>query len=109
MTDTDLINVNPYEVMFIIHRDRDRAEFELIKDSIRQMGIRQPIKAQSILDWPVEKRRRPDGGVYKWRALYGEGRCTAAIELYEKTNDENFLRVPAQIEAKATSADIAGA
>ena len=34
-----------------------------------------------------------DGGLYKWEAAFGEGRATALIELYEETNDREFLKL----------------
>lgn len=89
-----IIYVDPREVTFLIHRDRDPEGFALMKDSIREMGIRQPIQV----------RKKADG---KWQAFFGEGRCTAALELYRETRDKRFLRVPATIETEA-EAEIAG-
>lgn len=101
------ITVNPYEVMFIIHRDRDPAEFKQIKESVRQMGVMIPIQVRDITSWPTDRRRRDDGGLYKWQAFFGQGRCTACIELYESTKDDSFLKVPATVETQPES-EIAG-
>lgn len=94
MKTDQIIYVDPREVTFLIHRDRDPEGFALMKDSIREMGIRQPIQV----------RKKADG---KWQAFFGEGRCTAALELFEETGDKRFLRVPATIETEA-EAEIAG-
>lgn len=91
-----IIYVDPREVSFLIHRDRDPEGFALMKDSIREMGIRQPIQV-----------RESKSKGKKWQAFFGEGRCTAAVELYEETGDRRFLRVPATIETEA-EAEIAG-
>lgn len=110
MSEPNLIHVNPYEVMFVITRERDKEHAGAqVKESIRQMGVRMPLKVQSIIDWPVEKRRRPDGGTYKWRALFGQGRCEYSIELYEETQDASYLRVPAEKVENANAATIASA
>lgn len=91
-----IIYVDPREVTFLIHRDRDPEGFALLVESIRAMGIRQPIQVR-----PATK------GKHKWQAFFGEGRCTAAIELYQETKDKSFLRVPATIEKEAEG-EIAG-
>jgi hypothetical protein len=97
MTD-DIITVDPREVTFLIHRDRDPVRFELVKDSIRELGVIQPLHVRDITDWPAKDRRRPDGGLYKWQAMFGEGRCTALIELHSATQDARFLRCPAIVK-----------
>lgn len=111
---SDLIHVNPYEVMFILRRDRDPKEFEMVKDSIRQLGQRTILKVQDISDWKPEERRRPDGApsrssipFYKWRAAFGQGRCEAAIQLYEETKDRAYLKVPAR-EIKSAESELVG-
>jgi ParB-like chromosome segregation protein Spo0J len=94
----DIITVDPREVTFLIHRDRDPVRFELVKDSIRELGVIQPLHVRDITDWPAKDRRRPDGGLYKWQAMFGEGRCTALIELHSATQDARFLRCPAIVK-----------
>jgi len=97
MKTEQIIYVDPREVTFLIHRDRDPEGFALMKDSIREMGIRQPIQVREL----TQK------GQHKWQAFFGEGRCTAALELFEETGDKRFLRVPATIEKEAEG-EIAG-
>lgn len=94
----ELIQVDAREVMFLIHRDRDQKEFELVKESVRAIGIRIPLQVRSITHWPVERRRRPDGGTYKWQAFFGEGRARIATELAEETGDESWFKLPATKE-----------
>lgn len=94
-TSPQLITVDPREVTFIIHRDRDEKEFKQVKESIRQMGIRIPLRVR-----PVE-------GKFKWQAFYGEGRCRAAIELFEQTKDRSYLQVPALVDTKSSESEIA--
>lgn len=106
-TSPQLITVDPREVTFIIHRDRETKAFKKVKESIRVMGIRIPLRVRNIEDWPKEKRTRPDGGVYKWQAFFGEGRCIIAIELYEETKDRSWLEVPALRDEKSSESEIA--
>lgn len=94
-TKPELITVDPRDVVFIIHRDRDEKEFRNLKAAIRDMGIRIPLRV------------RPVDGKKKWQAFYGEGRCRAAIELYEETGDKSFLQVPALLDTKASESEIA--
>lgn len=94
MKTEQIIYVDPREVTFLIHRDREPEGFALMKDSIREIGVRQPLQGENIEHLPAKDRRRPDGGLFKWRANFGEGRCLASIELYEETRDRVHLRVP---------------
>jgi ParB-like chromosome segregation protein Spo0J len=94
-TKPELITVDPRDVTFIIHRDRDEKEFRRVKESIRQMGIRIPLRVREI------------EGKKKWQAFYGEGRCRAAIELYNETRDKSFLAVPALLDTKSSESEIA--
>lgn len=94
-TKLELITVDPRDVCFIIHRDRDEKEFRQVKESIRQMGIRIPLRV------------RPVAGKFKFQAFYGEGRCRAAIELYEQTGDKSFLHVPALLDTKSSESEVA--
>lgn len=107
MKNQETIYVNPYDVMFIVRRDRDAEGFASLKDSIKQLGQRDPLKVQDISDWKPDKRKRPNGGHYRWRAAFGQGRCMAAIQLYEETQDRQYLRVPALV-VKAKESELAG-
>lgn len=90
----EIIEIPTSEIKFLIRRDRDRREFEMLKSAIREIGIRQPLQVRDITSWPAKDRRRPDGGLYKWEALFGEGRVTVAIELFKETNDPRWKTVP---------------
>lgn len=95
MNTEQITEVNPFEIRFLIRRSRDAEGFKLLKASIKDMGIQQPLHVRTV---PEDKRRRPDGGLYKWEALFGEGRTTACMELYRETKDKRFLKVPAMIK-----------
>src|SRR6478672_2700221 len=96
MSETNLITVDPREVSFIIHRERDEKSFRMVKQSIKEMGIRIPLRVREKKD-----------GKFKWQAFYGEGRCRAAVELYEETKDRSFLQVPALLDTKSNTSEIA--
>ena len=107
MNSETLIDVNPYEIKFLIRRQREPGRFKLLKESIREIGVRQPLHVRDISKWATKDRRRPDGGLYKWQAHFGEGRTTATIELYEETNDRRFLKLPAIVK-EIPEAEIVG-
>ena len=107
MNSEDLIEVNPYEIKFLIRREREPGRFKLLKESIREIGVRQPLHVRDISKWTTKDRRRPDGGLYKWEAHFGEGRTTAMIDLYEATNDRRFLKLPAIVK-EIPEAEIVG-
>ncbi|MEY2500565.1 MAG: hypothetical protein QOI07_899 [Verrucomicrobiota bacterium] len=104
-TKPELITVDPREVTFIIHRDRDAKEFRQVKESIRQMGIRIPLRVRELGE--DRGSRIEDGRKKRWQAFYGEGRCRAAIELYNETGDKSFLQVPALLDTKSSESEIA--
>src|SRR4051812_26075796 len=93
-----IVSVDPRDVKFLIHRDRPKEGYALLKQAIREIGVRQPVHVRDISDWPAKDRKRPEGGLWKWEALFGEGRTTALKELYEETGDKRFLRLPAIIK-----------
>lgn len=94
----EIITLDPREIKFLIHRDRAPEGFRLLKEAIREIGVRQPLHVRDISDWPAKDRKRPEGGVYRWEALFGEGRTTALKELYEETKDKRFLALPAIVK-----------
>jgi ParB-like chromosome segregation protein Spo0J len=98
MSSEELIEVNPYDIKFLIRREREPGRFKLLKESIREIGVRQPLHVRDISNWATKDRRRPDGGLYKWEAHFGEGRTTAMLELYQETNDRRFLKLPAMVK-----------
>lgn len=91
----EIIYIPTDEIKFLIRRDRDRAEFDQLKEAIREIGVRQPLQVRDISSWKPNDRRRPQGGHYKWEALFGEGRVTAAQELFAETKDPRWKTVPA--------------
>lgn len=93
----EIIPIQTDEIKFLIRRERDQTEFAHIKESIRKRGILNPLQVRDITSWPAKDRRRPDGGLYKWEALFGEGRVTAAQKLYEETKDKRWRTVPALV------------
>jgi hypothetical protein len=98
MDSEQVIEINPYEVKFLIRREREPERFSLLKESVREIGVRQPLHVRDISGWAPKDRRRPDGGFYKWEAHFGEGRTTACIRLYEETNERRFLKLPAIVK-----------
>ncbi len=90
----EIIEINTEEIKFLIRRDRDQSEFAMLKEAIREIGVRQPLQVRDITNWKPQDRRRPDGGLYKWEALFGEGRVTAARELFAETKDKRWRTVP---------------
>jgi ParB-like chromosome segregation protein Spo0J len=91
---TEIINIPTEEIKFLIHRPREEAEFAMIVDSIREVGILQPLKGIDISDWKPADRRRPDGGLYRYLAGFGEGRTAAAQRLYTETHEARWRTVP---------------
>lgn len=86
------ITVHQIDVQLIkvfISRTRRRAPFDRMRDAISETGM-VPIQVRSIDDWPAKDRRRPDGGLYRYELIVGEGRLMAAKEL-------GWKRVPAFI------------
>lgn len=108
MNSEELIEINPYEVRVLVHRDREPQRFKLIKESIAELGVRHPVQVRDISGLPARERRRPDGGLYKWELHFGEGRTTALIQLYEKTGDRRFLKLPAIVKERSEN-EMAGA
>jgi len=90
----EIIDIPTEEIKFLIRRDRDQSEFAMLKEAIREIGVRQPLQVRDITKWKPQDRRRPDGGLYKWEALFGEGRVTAAQELFAETKDKRWRTVP---------------
>ena len=62
--------------------------FFRLKESIEKVGLRQPIHVRDISKWPASDRRRPDGGLYKYELICGQGRLQAFQQL-------GFPRIPA--------------
>lgn len=108
MTPNELIEINPYDVKVLVHREREQEGFKNLKWAIAAIGVRQPVQVRDISSWPAKDRMRPEGGLYKWEAHFGEGRTTALKELYEETGEARFLKLPA-IVREMDETDMAGA
>lgn len=80
----EIIQIDAASVKFLVHRDRDAEGFKLLKESIREYGIRQPLHVRKV-----------EGG---WEAAFGEGRTRAAIELHKETGDARWAKVPAIVK-----------
>lgn len=95
----EILYIPTEEIKFLIHRDRDQEVFDAeVKEAIREIGIIQPLKVVDVTHWKPADRRRPDGGLYKWLAGFGEGRTRAATELHVETRERRWKTVPCLVE-----------
>ncbi|MEY2512017.1 MAG: ParB family transcriptional regulator, chromosome partitioning protein [Verrucomicrobiota bacterium] len=91
----EITYVSTDEIKFLFRRPRDEEVFAReVKSAIAEIGIRQPLKGIDISSWKPNDRRRPDGGLYRYLAGFGEGRTRAAQELYSETKDPRWKTVP---------------
>lgn len=87
---TDIIELDIDSIKIMVSRARQRDGFEQMKSAMGAFGVIQPIQVRSITDWPAKNRRRPDGGLYQYELICGEGRIAAQRERGEK-------KIPAMI------------
>lgn len=85
VTEIDIDDIKDF-----IQRGRSKAEFEEMKESIRLLGIKQPVAVREISHLPASERKREGGGLFKYQRIWGQGRIQAAREL-------GWKRVPALI------------
>lgn len=97
----EAIDVSLKDIMPFVSRARDQAGFEQLKGSIAKYGLKRPIGLRDITHLPPDERRRPDGGLYKYQRVWGEGRILAHEELGKS-------KIPAIIGAKS-EAEVVGA
>lgn len=97
-TETVLIDVDA--IRPFISRARTKAEFEAMTESIRVHGLKVPIEVRDITDEPAESRKRPEGGLYRFELVKGEGRTEAFRVLGKR-------KIPAYV-VKAKQSEIAG-
>ncbi len=71
-------------IKFFVRRARRERAYSRLKQSIKEVGLKVPIGVRSMSDRPRKERRRPDGGVYGWELVYGQGRLQAFRELGTK-------------------------
>lgn len=91
--------IDPKAVKVFVHRVRDAEEQKRIKQSMRERLVI-PIQVRDISDWPKAERKRPDGGLYLWELICGEGRLENALAL-------KWDKIPATIP-KAEQVEIIG-
>ncbi len=77
-------------IKFFVRRSRSPGAYSRLKDSIKELGLKQPIHVKDISDWPRSDRRRPDGGQYDYELICGQGRLQAFRDL-------GLSRIPAMI------------
>jgi ParB family chromosome partitioning protein len=75
-------------IKFFVRRSRSSGAYSRLKESIKQVGLKQPIHVKDISDWSSSDRRRPEGGHYKYELICGQGRLQAFQQL-------GFPRIPA--------------
>ena len=75
-------------IKFFVRRSRSSGAYSRLKESIKQVGLKQPIHVKDISDWSASDRRRPEGGHYKYELICGQGRLQAFQQL-------GFPRIPA--------------
>ncbi|MBI3837381.1 MAG: hypothetical protein HY288_05550 [Planctomycetia bacterium] len=69
------------EIKFFVRRARPGAAYARLKKSIVEIGLKTPIGVRDISERPAKERRRPNGGVYKYELVYGQGRLQAFRDL----------------------------
>lgn len=77
-------------IKFFLRRNRAPGAYARLKESIRELGLKQPIHVKDISSWPPSDRRRPGGGHYKYELICGQGRLQVFREL-------NWDRIPAMV------------
>jgi ParB family chromosome partitioning protein len=88
--DVSLQEIDVDAIKFFVRRSRSPGAYSRLKDSIKELGLKQPIHVKDISDWPRSDRRRPDGGEYHYELICGQGRLQAFRDL-------RFSRIPAII------------
>lgn len=86
----EIVQVPVDEIKFFVRRARREMPYSRLKQSIRDVGLKTPIGVRDISDRPKSKRRRSDGGFYKYELVYGQGRLQAFREI-------EIPRIPAVI------------
>jgi ParB family chromosome partitioning protein len=77
-------------IKFFVRRSRATGAYSRLKDSIREVGLKQPIHVKDITSWNRSDRKRPDGGYYTHELICGQGRLQAFRDL-------GFEKIPALI------------
>jgi ParB family chromosome partitioning protein len=78
----EIVQINPHEIRYFVRRSRTPGAYTRLKESIKQVGLRQPIHVRDISQWTATERRRAEGGgLYKYELICGQGRLQAFREL----------------------------
>jgi ParB family chromosome partitioning protein len=77
-------------IKFFVRRSRAPGAYSRLKESINELGLKQPIHVKDISTWPASDRRRPGGGQYKYELICGQGRLQVFREL-------GWSRIPAMV------------
>lgn len=81
MPDHEIEELDPDRIKIFVHRDRDpEAHRRAIADTKRRGQI-EPGEVRDIRHLPEDERRRPDGGLYWYGLIVGEGRLLRAKAL----------------------------
>jgi ParB family transcriptional regulator, chromosome partitioning protein len=90
----ELVHIDVDLIKPMIRRSRHKEPFEEMKATIDKLGLKMPIQVRDISERAASKRKREDGGHYRYELICGQGRLEAFRELGEK-------KIPALIiEAK---------
>lgn len=77
----DAVELDPDLIKPFVKRWRAKKGFDEMKATIRKEGLKIPIEVRDISERPPDKRRRPDGGTYRYELIKGEGRLMAHKQL----------------------------
>src|SRR2546425_1121575 len=64
---TNMVQADLNEIKFFVRRSRSPGAYARLKESIGELGLRQPIHVRDISSWPRSERRRPDGAFERLR------------------------------------------
>ncbi|MBA2436453.1 MAG: ParB N-terminal domain-containing protein [Chthoniobacterales bacterium] len=85
-----VMDIGTDDIKFFVRRSRAPGAYSRLKESIKELGLKQPIHVKDISQWSPSDRRRSDGGLFKYELICGQGRLQAFREL-------GWTRVPAII------------
>jgi ParB family transcriptional regulator, chromosome partitioning protein len=88
--DLPITDIDVGSIKFFVRRSRSKGAYSRLKESIRELGLKQPIHVKDISGWPPSDRARPGGGHYKYELICGQGRLQAFREL-------GWGRIPAMV------------
>jgi len=91
-----IVEIPTDEVKFFVRRSRAPGAYSRLKQSIKEVGLHQPIHVRDIRQWFASDRKRPDGGLYSYELICGQGRLQAFRELEMPTIPAIIVDVPEQ-------------